>query len=128
MFVYVLKNASMPGLYKIGRSAYPDRRVAEISSATGVPTPFEIVAMVDCESAAHSQSAEEIAHRMLASFRVNAAREFFELEHENHAIQAIHIAAIAAKGFLVPSEVIGLLSVVRAYPPYGESVMDRSAA
>ena len=40
-YVYVLINSSMPNLVKIGKTTKdPNERVKELSSATGVATPF----------------------------------------------------------------------------------------
>ena len=40
-FVYVLSNASMPGLIKVGMTTkVPDGRAKELSSDTSTPTPF----------------------------------------------------------------------------------------
>lgn len=77
-YVYVLTNRSMPGILKIGRTVRPpSERAVEISSATGVPTPFELVFDVlvpDCVLA------ERILHRRLedAGARLKDNREFFE--------------------------------------------------
>ena len=62
-------------LYKIGltrRSS--DKRAAELSSATGVPTGFEVLAqweVGDCSLV------EEKIHKRLKPLRVNKRREFF---------------------------------------------------
>ena len=43
-YVYILSNISMPGLLKIGMTRLdPTKRVKELSSSTGVPTPFNLV-------------------------------------------------------------------------------------
>lgn len=43
-WVYVLENESMPGVYKIGMTtSTPEKRAKDISSSTGVPTPFIVV-------------------------------------------------------------------------------------
>ena len=40
-YVYVLINPSLNGIVKIGKTQNnPDERAKELSSATGVPTPF----------------------------------------------------------------------------------------
>ena len=44
-FVYILSNASMPGLLKIGYTTRTvQQRVQELNRPTAVPTPFEIEA------------------------------------------------------------------------------------
>lgn len=42
-FVYMLRNSAMPGLLKVGfTTGTPEVRAAELSAATGVPTPFQV--------------------------------------------------------------------------------------
>jgi hypothetical protein len=76
-WVYVLINPSIPGLVKVGRTTrLPSTRVAELSHATGVATPFILVfeqAFDDCVTA------ERDIHAALdrCGIRVTANREFF---------------------------------------------------
>jgi len=78
-YLYVLINASLPGLVKIGRTQRaPTHRAAEISSATGVPTPFLVAfeqAFSDCFVA------EAYVHQYLAAqgYRTSENREFFNI-------------------------------------------------
>lgn len=76
-YIYVLVNSSLPGLVKVGKTTrVPSERVEELSSATGVPTPF-IVAFekffYDCDHA------EALIHEMLEQQGCRPAnnREFF---------------------------------------------------
>lgn len=76
-FVYALVNSSLPGLVKVGKTTrLPSERVAELSGATGVATPF-IVAFEqyfsDCDTA------EEFVHITLErqGLRQSNNREFF---------------------------------------------------
>jgi hypothetical protein len=74
--VYVMRSASHGvDLYKIGRTtAGPERRATELTGATGVPTPFEVLAhwvVGDVEYV------EKEAHRALRQYKVNRRREFF---------------------------------------------------
>lgn len=76
--VYVLSNASMPGLLKIGRTdRSPIDRAKELGT-TGVPTPFVLEYFVPVENAVQ---AEATIHRILEEkgFRTSKVREFFEL-------------------------------------------------
>lgn len=78
-YVYALINRSMPGLVKVGRTARaPATRVAELSGATGVPTPFELVYDILVPDAA---SAERLLHDALSArgYRTSQTREFFEV-------------------------------------------------
>lgn len=75
-YVYILVNKSMPGLIKIGRTKKnPKDRAKELSSTTGVPTPFE-VAYALCSF--RHESLEKQIHIELANQRTNNNREFFE--------------------------------------------------
>jgi len=89
-FIYVLDNASMPGLLKIGATERtPDERARELSRSTGVPSPF-----VTRFSARVSdwREAEAAIHRGLDQFRSNKSREFFRIEVKA-AIDAAHAIA-----------------------------------
>jgi TPR repeat protein len=76
-YVYLLTNPSMPGQVKVGATErHPEDRRSELSAATGVPTPFDLVhwrAFGDC------YAAEQALHVQWATQRVAARREFFRL-------------------------------------------------
>lgn len=96
MFIYVLKNAAMPGLYKIGWSANPPSRAMALSSASGVPSPFEVLHSVACINEEHARRAELIAHIVCEPKRPNFSREFFRFAEDNEAAQTIIAAAFCA--------------------------------
>jgi len=79
-FVYALINPSLPGLVKVGLTTnHPNDRAVELSSATGVPTPFIVVYydyFDDCEYA------EQWVHETLQQKgrRVSDSREFFNAD------------------------------------------------
>lgn len=76
-FIYILKNESMPGVYKIGMTtSSPEQRAKEISSTTGVPTPFSVVAAFHSKNPAKD---EKMAHEAWRKERVSPNREFFKL-------------------------------------------------
>lgn len=90
-YVYVLMNPSMKNLIKIGKSTRdPQDRAKELSSTTGVPTPFVVVYDSYFESCTQ---AEEFVHTFLESkgFRVSKNREFFEIPIKD-AIDAVMTA------------------------------------
>lgn len=77
--VYVLMNPSMQNLVKIGKTKRePEERAKELSSTTGVPTPFVVVYNCYFESCSN---AETFIHKYLEDkgFRVSSNREFFEI-------------------------------------------------
>lgn len=77
--VYVLMNPSMQNLVKIGKTKRaPEERAKELSSTTGVPTPFVVVYNCYFESCT---DAETFIHKYLEDkgFRVSSNREFFEI-------------------------------------------------
>lgn len=89
--LYVLANSAMPGLVKIGKTIRsPAERAIELSSATGLPTPFIVVyeqLFGDCSAA------ESFVHTYLATkgFRVSDNREFFNAP-VNDVVRAIALA------------------------------------
>ena len=75
--VYILKNPAMPDLIKIG---YTTRRAEDrarelYEGALGVPKPFVVVHINDCEE---PQELESTVHKRLANYRINNNREFFK--------------------------------------------------
>ncbi|USR02338.1 GIY-YIG nuclease family protein [Sphingomonas aerolata] len=79
--VYVLTNDAMPNMVKIGRTSGDgvERRVAELSRATGIPLPFK-VAVARTVHDAHV--VERALHIAFGPDRVNPAREFFSIAPE----------------------------------------------
>jgi len=90
-YVYVLMNPSMDNLVKIGKTERtPEERAKELSSTTGVPTPFVVVYESYFESCS---KAEEFVHASLENkgFRISSNREFFEVPI-NEAVDAVIMA------------------------------------
>lgn len=76
-YIYVLINPTMPNIAKVGKTARdPQDRVAELSGATGVATPFVLVYK---ELFADCSFAETYIHQILEDkgYRVSQNREFF---------------------------------------------------
>lgn len=74
-FIYVLGHDLMPGVYKIGMTTRsPQARAAELSGATGVPSPFDVLYYAEVANPALE---ERRVHIHLAQYRVNENREFF---------------------------------------------------
>lgn len=85
-WVYIMSNASMPGLLKIGMTTTsPQQRNRELGSATGVPTPFKLEYSLEVSNAAY---VERAIHEALRDHRVNHRREFFEIDLKT-AIRAV---------------------------------------
>jgi len=90
-------NASFPGLAKVGRTTRPaSERVAELSGATGVPTPFVLAFEQAFEDCARGERAVHADLDRLG-WRVSQNREFFRAAPSDiiRIIQA-HAAAEAA--------------------------------
>jgi len=68
----------MPNLVKIGKTTKSTvERAKELSSATGVATPFHVafeLPVSDCDMA------ERLLHERLASHRISSDREFFAID------------------------------------------------
>ena len=76
-FVYVLVNKSIPGMVKIGMTVRNvEERAKEISSATGVPTPWVPIYSFQCFN---SYKLEQEIHEYLDAIRVNENREMFAM-------------------------------------------------
>jgi len=76
-WVYVLSNASQPGLLKIGYTKNtPEERAKQISNATGVPIPYKVEWAFHCYD---GFSLEQEVHHKLDAYRVNNNREFFQI-------------------------------------------------
>lgn len=75
-FVYILGNAAMPGIYKLGMTTRsPRERAAELSGATAVPVPFVVLAYGECTD---FREAEQWMHSEgIGEFRISDSREFF---------------------------------------------------
>jgi hypothetical protein len=79
-FVYCMSNQSMPGLYKIGYTTKPPLlRAFELSSATGVPEPFDVLFYLET---INPQEIERLIHQELDDYRPSQSREFFSANHE----------------------------------------------
>lgn len=74
--VYVMRSGSHGlDLYKIGKTRRsPGVRASELSGATGVPTPFEVLASWQVGDV---DLVERKAHERLRAYRVHRRREFF---------------------------------------------------
>lgn len=78
-YVYVMTNSSIEGQVKIGKTTRdPYERAKELSSATGVPTPFVVVFYKPFKNC---HFAEKTIHQYLEKkgYRVNNNREFFNM-------------------------------------------------
>ena len=75
-YVYVVRSGSHGlDVYKIGKtSRTPELRSRELTSPTGVPTPFEVLARW---KVGDIDSVEQEAHLRLSAYRVSRKREFF---------------------------------------------------
>lgn len=77
-YIYILFNRALQNdHYKIGMTTKkPEERAREISNATGVPRPFEVLyeqKVTDC------QKAEGLLHLRLQQYRSASNREFFQV-------------------------------------------------
>ena len=89
--VYILKNVALgTNVCKIGMTLRePSARAREFYfGASGVPQPFELVCSV---LVGNCKEAERRIHRQLASYRINARREFFLLPSKAAAIMVFNV-------------------------------------
>jgi hypothetical protein len=84
-YVYVLVNTSVPNMVKIGMTTTtPTQRAREISSATGVATPWIPVFEFRCF---RSDLLEAEIHEYFHAHRVNKHREMFSVD--SHTAQKV---------------------------------------
>lgn len=96
--IYVLANAYMPGILKIGRTVRDVKsRVHELSRASGVPVQFEVI--YD-EVVSDVVLAEQRIHAELSAWRVNNAREFFRIGIRD----AIEVVQSISRQFAIDEE------------------------
>jgi hypothetical protein len=100
--VYLLTNPAMPRLVKIGSTTRKDEktRMRELFSS-GVPLPFK------CVYAARVKSPEKVENALHAAFaaqRVNAKREFFEID-ASQAIPLLKLLEIEDSTLEIEKEV-----------------------
>lgn len=84
-YVYILTNPCFKENWvKIGKTDNLDRRIAELSQATGIPLPFEIYAVLETSK---YNEAEHMIHKLIGKLapdlRINPKREFFNIEPED---------------------------------------------
>lgn len=93
--VYLLKNKSMKGFYKIGHTTNsPQARADELSRATGVPINFEVLASFRVDKFTSSYHVEQGIHEALNSSRVGN-KEFFRLRNDKDAKGLFIISALS---------------------------------
>lgn len=81
--IYILTNEAIPGLVKIGFTQNLEQRMRELSTASGVPLPFE------CHYAAEVPDhvrIENLMHQLFSEHRINPRREFFRIPPEKAVI------------------------------------------
>lgn len=99
-YVYVLANASMPGLLKIGVTRRTvEERVAELDGTTAVPTPFSITAWFP---SGDPEQHERKIHDVLGSCRVRQQREFFKISVEAAVSAVQNVTGAKARGYAPP--------------------------
>lgn len=123
-FIYILSNPSLDGLVKIGKTTRtPLDRVTELSSATGIPTPFQLLYFKEFEDC---DAAERALHALFTArdARVADNREFFRAApHE--AITAVMNLSIS--NLQVPSSGNSLSLDAESTSLAGELVADAKA-
>ncbi len=75
-YVYVFTNPAFPNMVKIGRTNNVDKRLKGLSASSGTPLPFECAYSV---KVANPTLLEANTHTHFLQFRVNEAREFFNV-------------------------------------------------
>lgn len=94
--VYLLKNESMPGLYKIGYTTQSiQSRVDQLSKATGVPTNFECIYSAKFDWYTRPFKIEQMTHGKLSDKRVSG-KEFFRFSNDEEAVSITALAMMSS--------------------------------
>jgi hypothetical protein len=79
-WIYILSNISIPNTLKIGyTNLTPEIRAKQLSSSTGVVTPFKVEWAFKCFD---GNLLENEIHGALNEYRINNQREFFQVDLE----------------------------------------------
>lgn len=110
--IYVLTNEAMPGLVKIGLTTDSvESRIANLSSNSGVPLPFECHFAAEVPEDVNLSKLEKTLHQLFAEHRVNPKREFFKVEPEK-VVLALSIGSFKevtpGKADIDPVEVLAM--------------------
>ena len=93
--MYILKNESMPNLYKLGMTRKDvESRLKSLWSTTSIPTSFNVVREFKVD---HVMQLEKYIHRKLSSRRVNPKREFFYFTNDGDAVDRVSKLVCAFK-------------------------------
>src|SRR3989344_617463 len=87
--IYILRNESMPGYVKIGKTTNLEQRIRSLDT-TSVALPFECFYACTVKDAAF---VEQQLHDAFLDHRVRSSREFFEISPER-AVAALKLAEI----------------------------------
>jgi hypothetical protein len=115
-WIYVLVNSSTPGMAKVGRTTrLPRDRAAELSAATGVPTPFVVAfdqPFIDCceaERLVDTQRPDPSAERLCHAGDNAMYGRGETLQDTGEALRCYKLAA--SRGSLVAYERMGRIYV-----------------
>lgn len=112
--IYVLSNAAMPGLLKIGFTQHSDTqtRVLQLSKQTAAPLPFilEFEYLVE-----NPGQYEKLIHARLSHCRVAPDKEFFRVDLDS-AEKIIRKIATGTEELDVQKDLQNLVDLYRKYP------------
>lgn len=112
--IYVLSNAAMPGLVKVGFTQHSDTgtRVSQLSKQTAAPLPFTLEYEYLVENPGQY---EKLIHARLSHCRVAPDKEFFRVELDT--VEAIIRKIVTGKEELdVLTEIQNIVDLYRKYP------------
>ena len=86
-FVYIIRDRSKPGHYKIGMTYNVDKRLRNLNTSSSEKTLdiYNEIESFDCELL------EKIVHALLQPFNISGRREWFFFQNENEIEYAYHV-------------------------------------
>ena len=112
--IYVLSNAAMPGLLKIGFTQHADTnvRVLQLSKQTAAPLPF----IVEFERLVENPGQyEKLIHARLSHCRISPDKEFFRVDLAT-AEKIIRKIVTGTEELDVKIEIQNVVDLYRKYP------------
>ena len=85
-FVYVMSNPSYRNVFKIGTTSNLEKRRCDLSSASGVLSPFKIIYSARISEA---EKIEKLVHERLKKSRVRKNREFFKAKNSVEIVRKV---------------------------------------
>jgi Domain of unknown function (DUF4268)/T5orf172 domain len=114
-YVYFVTNSRMPGLVKIGITTLtPDERARQLSSSTGVPGRYQVIASQWFEDHEGLKRAERELYAKYREYRLPKSEHFeIDVKPEQAQEELLELSRGLAKGTLAPAAALNKVNFTR---------------